>query len=353
MTEITEFRYFCNKFLQLIIIIGMVFYLNIYISNESRNINSYYYNKAILYFFLIYVFILVADMMTYESDYLNNLVYILLFCVFTIYVVNYMVHKYMYKGFWLSFLISFAFSFLIFGVFLACIWYSIYSQDAKIYDPVFLQFNYAYENNSFLTKFIMYFFPICCLLFWATNFNNKIGDFLNPNVMGMLAMIMISVIGLTFAISVRLVNSKQILNVIISYFLLLYVVSVLQSYFLLDSIQNTCYGTGPVNEKKKQSGFAELLFNLLLVSIVLLLILNDVRKWSFYSYLFYLLITVFIFTCLFSYSTKYPSISLLSLWGFIEWCILTSYNNHDTFNSFSFVMMNHKYNLKSRNEEGK
>ena len=44
MTEITQFRYFCNKFLQLIIIIGMVFYLNIYISNESRNINSYYYD---------------------------------------------------------------------------------------------------------------------------------------------------------------------------------------------------------------------------------------------------------------------------------------------------------------------
>ena len=55
---------------------------------------------------------------------------------------------------------------------------------------------------------------------------------------------------------------------------------------------------------------------------------------------------------MFSLSAKYPSIGLLALWNFIEWCILTSYNSHDTGNSFSFVMMNHKYNLKSTNKEG-
>ena len=70
------------------------------------------------------------------------------------------------------------------------------------------------------------------------------------------------------------------------------------------------------------------------------------------NYLSYLLVTVYIIYCLFTLSSSYPSISMLSFWGFIEWCILTSYNNHDTFNSFSFVMMNHKYNLKSKNPEG-
>ena len=353
MSEITEFRYFCNKFLQLIILIGMVFYLNIYISEKSRVINSYNYNKAIFYFFLLYIFILVSDMMTYESEYLNNLVYIFLFCVLTIYVVNYLVHKYMYKGFWLSFLISFAFSLLIFGVFLLCIWYSIYSKDKKIYEPVFLQFNYAYENNLSLTKFMSYFFPICALLFTVTNFDNKIGNFLNPNVMGLMTLIIIMYVGFYYAISIRLIDKKQILNTLISFLIFLYIISVFQSYFLLDSIQNTCYGIGDVNDKKKQSAFAELLFNLLIVSIVLMLILNDVRKWSFFNYLSYILITVFIIVCMFTYSSIYPSTSLLSLWGFIEWCILTSYNNHDTFNSFSFVMMNHKYHLKSKNKEGK
>ena len=54
---------------------------------------------------------------------------------------------------------------------------------------------------------------------------------------------------------------------------------------------------------------------------------------------------------LFSYSTKYPSVGLLSFYGFIEWCILSTYNTHDTGNSFHFVMMNHKYNLKNANKE--
>ena len=353
MSQITEFRYFCNKFLRLIILIGMVFYLNIYISEKSRVINSYNYNKAILYFFILYIFIIVSDMMTYESDYLNNLVYILLFCVLTIYIVNYLIHKYMYKGFWLSLLISFAFSILIFGVFLLCVWYSIYSQDKAVSDPVFLQFSYAYENNISLTQFMQYFFPICALLFWATNMDNKLGNFLNPNVMGFMTFIIICYVGFYYAISIRLIDKKQILNTLISFLILLYVISVFQSYFLLDSIQNTCYGTGSVDEKKKNSAFAELLFLLLIISIVLILILNDIRKWSFFNYLSYLFITVFIILCMFTYSAIYPSTALLSFWGFIEWCILTSYNNHDTFNSFSFVMMNHKYHLKSKDIEGK
>ena len=352
VNETTEFQYFMKEFLGFIIRTGIIFYINTYISNKARVINSYYYNRGIFYFFILYLAIFMMDIMTYESKFINRMLYILLFCVLLSYCINYLIHKYMYKGFWLSLLISFSFSILIFLIGLLCIYYSVYSQGEDISDAVFLQFNYASFNNSSTSTFMLYFFIICGLAFWSTNYNNKIGDFLNPNVMGLMFLIIVMFIGFSFAIKIKVIDSKQILNTIITYFCLLYVIFVLQSYFLIDSIQNTCYGTGETTEKKKQGAFAEMLINLLLISIVLTLILNDIRKWSVKTYLSYILITIFVFACMFYYSTTYPSIGLLSFWNFIEWCILTSYNNHDTFNSFSFVMMNHKYNLKSKNKEG-
>ena len=350
MEEISQFRHFLYKFLRLIAIFTIVLYINRYIAEKSHNIKSYNYNRTILYFFLVYLGILISDMMTLESDYVTRMIYFTVFCVLTLYAVNWAVFKYMYYGFWLSLLVSFGFSILVGGIFVIAFIYGIYNQGDKIRDPVFLQFNYSEFINSSLTSFIMYFFPLLGLLFWMTSSNSKIGNYLNQNIMGFMATVMIIYIGISYAIKIKLLNPKQILNTYFTYLCIMYVIGVLQSYMLIDSIHNTCYGTGFV-ESKGKNAMAELLNNLLIVSVILMLILNDIRKWSFFNYASYLIITVYIFMCLFSYSTKYPSVGLLSFYGFIEWCILSSYNTHDTGNSFHYVMMNHRYNLKGLNTE--
>lgn len=351
MKELSEFRYFLYKYIKLLVVFTIVFYINRYIDEKSKNIKSYSYNRAMLYGFFLYIGLLVFDILTYESEYVNKLVVYLLFCVLSLYFINWVIFKYMYKGFWLSLLISFCFTILFGGLFLIAFYYGIVSNGEEYSDPAFLQFNYSENINSSLTSFMTYFFPIAGIIFWATNSNNKIGTYLNQNLMGLLATIMIIYIISWYAIKIKLLNPKQILNTIISYFIILYVISVVQTYFLIDSVHNTCYGIG-FEQSKKKSAMGELLGNLLLVTIVLTLILNDIRKWSFYNYLGYIIISVFVFTCMFYYSAKYPSIGILSLWNFVEWCILTSYNTHDTGNSFSFVMMNHRYNLKSLEKEG-
>ncbi len=345
-----EFKYFLKKFLKIVVMLGIIFYIHIGISNNCLNIKSYYYNRSILYFFLLYLCIFISDIFTSDSDYVNKFVYTFVACILLIYFVNYLIYNYMYKGFWLSLLISFGFSILIFGIFAISFWYSIESNDKN--KPLFLQFNYADFNNNNMTNFMLYFFILYGFLFWLTNSNSKIGIYLNQNITGLLAMILILYVIFSYAIKIKLIDSKQILNTVFTYFCVLYVISIVQTYFIIDSVHNTCYGLEPTNENKEKGLKAEIFGNLLLVSIVIVLILNDIRKWSFMNYLSYLLVTVYIIYCLFTLSSSYPSISMLSFWGFIEWCILTSYNNHDTFNSFSFVMMNHKYNLKSKNPEG-
>lgn len=349
----SEFRYFLKKFLKIVVMLGIIFYIHIGISENCRNMKSYYYNRSMLYFFLLYLCIFVSDILTYESDHLSKFIYTLISCVLLIYFVNYLIHKYIYKGFWLSLLISLGFSILIFLIFAISFWYSIESKGSIISSPLFLQFNYADFNNNSTTNFMLYFFILCGFLFWLTNSNNRKGGYMNQNIMGLFSMIMIIYVGFSYAIKINLLDSKQILNTFFIYFAVLYVISIVQTYFLIDSIHNSCYGTKVSNENKGDSANAELLGNLLLVSIVIVLILNDIRKWSFNNYLSYLVVTVYIIVCMFTLSSSYPSISMLSLWGFIEWCILTSYNKNDTFNSFSFVMMNHKYNIKSKDEDGR
>lgn len=345
------FKYFLGKFLQLLVTVTIVFYINRYISENSRNAKTYTYNKIILYAFFFHIALIVFDILTYESDYINKLVTYFMLCLLSLYVINWAIFKYMYKGFWLSFLISIAFTILFAGIFIIAFYYGIVSHGEKISDPVLMQFSYAKFVNNSLTQFMTFFLPLCGLIFWLTNFDNKIGNYLNQNLMGCLATISFVYVFYWYAIKIKLINSKQVLNSFITYLVLLYVLSVLQTYFLIDSIHNTCYG-GEVQEAKTNNDMTELLTNLLIVSVIILLILNDIRKWSFFNYSSYLVITVFVFACLFSLSAKYPGITLVSLWNFIEWCILTSSNSHDTGNSFHFVMMNHKYNLKSRNKEG-
>ena len=99
VNETTEFQYFMKEFLGFIIRTGIIFYINTYISNKARVINSYYYNRGIFYFFILYLAIFMMDIMTYESKFINRMLYILLFCVLLSYCINYLIHKYMYKCF--------------------------------------------------------------------------------------------------------------------------------------------------------------------------------------------------------------------------------------------------------------
>ena len=351
MENISQFRYFLYKFIRFIIIVTIILYINRYISEKSHNIKSYQYNRTMLYLFFLYLGIFISDIMTYESDYVTRMVYYIIFCILSIYFLNWAIFKYMYYGFWYSFLISLGSTLLIGLIFMAAFIYGIYGQGEKIRDPVFLQFNYSEFVNSSITNFITYFFPIVGLVYWLTSSNSKLSNYLNQNLMGLFTTILFIFIAGIFAIKIKLLNPNQILNTVFTYYGVLYILFIVQTYFLIDSIHNSCYGLSSVENAKKDEAGAELLRNLLILSIILMLILNDIRKWSFFNYSSYLIITIFILLCLFSYSTKYPSVGLLSFYGFIEWCILSTYNTHDTGNSFHFVMMNQKYNLKNVNKE--
>ena len=349
---VTEFSYFSSKSLILIIVTNIIFYINRYIAENARNMNSYNYNIYMLYAYLIYIAVLVFEIYTYESEHPSRLVNLLMVSVLLLYASNWAIVKYLKKGFWVNLFASFGICFFIYGIYIAGSYVSIKSLGSQISDPIFFTFNYAFEINQSLFKFMYTIFPIVFISFASWNYNTKASQLINQNIMGFFTSFIYVFIMLISAIKVQLLNKKQFLNLSISYHLVLYVFSIIGTYVVLNSIKDACNGLADTVNSKKEADLIQLIINLILISIIIMLILNDVRKWSFFNYLSYLLITAFVIIVFFGLTTKYPSISLFSLWSVVEWFILTTYNTHDTGNSFSFVMMNHKYNLASTNKEG-
>lgn len=341
----SQFRYFLKNYIYFIILIFIVIYINLYIDKKAKSTNVVNYNRLILYCFIAFLTLFISDILVSEQKLLNKFIYILLFSILSVFISNYVIVNYFYDGFWWGSLYSSISCVCIIALFGFSFWYSIENKGKSLSDPVFLQFNYASYINQSFSKFSMGFFPLLGVLFYMFNFNNAFGRWASQNILGLMTIVYILSIGFNYAIKIRLINKKQILTTSIVMISLWYLFFILSNYFLISSMTDICNGVSPAPSNKDKSNKGQLLSFLLLASIVIILILDDNRSWSFYNYLSYILISIYLFACISSYSSQYPQIGLLTFWGLVEWGILTTYNKHDTFNSFSFVMMDNKYNL--------
>ena len=102
----------------------------------------------------------------------------------------------------------------------------------------------------------------------------------------------------------------------------------------MNSLSSVCT-VGQV--KGKESNEIAIIF--ILLSIFVILWLDDSRHWMRIGYLLYIIITVFALYVLFVYSVSHPSVGLLSFWLIIEWLILTLYRTEDSKNSIHFSFM--------------
>lgn len=346
----SQYIYFLKNYIYFLILLFMVFYINFYIDKKAKSLNVVNYNNTILYLFIGFLAIFISDVMVSEQKLLNKFVYLLIFSILSVFISVVVITQYYYDGFWMGALYLLVAFLLIFVLFGFSFWYAIKNNGKKFSEPIFLQFNYAIFENDGIIKFCYIFFIALALLFYFFNYNNSFGRWSTQNIIGIMSFIFIIVFGFQYAFKIRLLNKKQILNASLVMICIWYLMFIITNYFLLNSLTDICNGKSPAQTNKVESNKIQLYNILLLVSIVIMLLLDDNRSWSFFNYLSFLIITVYIFFCLFTLTNQYPQIAPLSLWSFIEWIILVTYNSHDTFNSFSFVMMDNKYNLIAKNK---
>ena len=343
----SQYHYFLKNFIYFLILLFIVFYINLYIEKKAKSTNVVSYNRTLLYLFIAFLGLFITDIMVSEQKLLNKFIYLLIFCILSIFISVVVVTQYFYDGFWMGALYLFVAFLLILGLFGFSFWYSIKNNGIKLSEPIFLQFNYAVFENNHLLYFCYMFFPILGLLFYMFNYNNAFGRWTTQNILGLFTFIFMIYLGFHYAFKTKLINNKQILNVSLIMICILYFMFIMTNYFLLSSLTDICNGNKPVPTSKYESN------TLLIVSIIIILMLDDNRSWSFYNYLSFLLISIFIFISLSSLTVQYPQLGPITLWGSIEWIILITYNTHDTFNSFSLVMMDNKYNLIKKSENVK
>lgn len=346
----SQYHYFLKNFIYFLILLFIVFYINLYIDKKAKSSNVVNYNRSILYFFIIFLILFITDIMVSEQKLLNKFIYMLIFCILSVLISVVVVIKYYYHGFWMSvfyLLIAFLIIVALYGF---SFWYAIQNNGKQLSEPIFLQFNYAVFVNNGIINFCYGFFLILGLLFYLFNYNNAFGRWATQIILGLMSIIFMLNLGFQYAFKIGLLNKKQVLNGSLVMICIFYFMVIVVNYCLLSSLTDICNGIRPSTQNKKESNKIQLYNILLIISIIIILMLDDNRSWSFYNYLSFLLVSVYIFISLFQLTSTYPQLAPLSLWGLIEWIILTLYNGHDTFNSFSFVMMDNKYNLISKVE---
>ena len=344
----TEYAFFMKYFLYFIILFSIAIYVNLYIADKTQNITIMFINKACFYLLFIFLMLIINDILDRPIIFLKKLVMIILFSLLLVYIVNYLFVKYSKNGFYKTMFYTLLTTVIIYLIFIIAIYYFISSKGEKYSDPIYLQFNYAvYINLNFLI-FTALFFLILRHFQKKNSANTYLGNLLGPINFGALFLFYIFCLIIYCLIKIKFITKIKSLNAFITIISIILFLSLVQFYFGIEGLKNICTEKS-INEVREKSRIVEA-FNIgLFLSLIFILWVDDSRKWNQLEYFLYIIVTIYVLFCIFYYSLIYPSISILSLWTFIEWCILTWNNNHDTWNSFNFMLMNQKYNLNNKN----
>jgi phosphatidylglycerophosphate synthase len=111
-------------------------------------------------------------------------------------------------------------------------------------------------------------------------------------------------------------------------------------YIFMDSVSSICKSKSKEETKRDNSWIGKYLSTLLLIGIFGMLWIVDSKKWNRYECIFYLIVTILLFTSFSSISVNYPNSSLLSFWLLIEWILVTYSNWLNVKNSFHCIFAN-------------
>ena len=330
----SDFYFFFKNYLFFIVLFSIIFYMLMKINKTTDNDMVKSETKIILYVVLFFILMIFNDILSTPLESLKIFTLIILLSIALTYYINFFTIYYSKDNNNHKFRIIFWCSIVVYILFLLILYFVIFRNNKKAGNKLFNSFNYAMKNNMFFIIFILVFIYIYQKIYNFLNKNTFITDILNPVVLGGLLIFFLFSFIIFIFLKLKIITKKHILN---SYLALFYIVSflgIIYGYLFMNSLSSVCT-VGQGKEKKSN----EIATILILLSIFVLLWLDDSRHWMRIGYLLYIIITVFAFYVLFIYSVSHPSVGLLSFWLIIEWLILTLYRTEDSKNSIHYVFM--------------
>jgi len=298
--------------------------------------------KMIFYILLGILFYFVSDLLRTE-DGSGALAYIIIFALFISYISNYILTKYYNGPSAYEILISFGISI---GTYLIALLFIYLIKNKSYFENSKEIFNNAYDKNygySLFFFFLLIIYTLILKFYSLDSFKNKI---MQPAVLGIFLIIFIFSFIIFICRNIGLINRNQYLDTFLVLITMLIACIYIYIYFFLGSLSSVC--EIPKGEAKKEEADNKnvkfiseetTVSTLLLLSIFLLLWIDDSKVWYQKEYLIFIFVSFMVFASLFFYSTKFPSTGILSLWLLIEWIITWYKNGGNAKNSVHYVAL--------------
>ena len=249
----SEYFTFMKYFLYFIITYSIIIYIIINMGSETDNIKIFYLNKAVFYFFIFFIFVIINDILDTKLQFLWKFVYIIFASLILVYISNNLLINRYNKGYWKTMGLSLVSTFVIFLLISVIVYFTILGKGEKYSDPIFLQFNYAiYQNYSFMVYILFYFALVKFIMYWL-DWDTYFTDMISVSVYGFLLILFFLQFIIYLALKVKLITSIQQLNTYICLLVLFLFLGILQTYFIMSGIKSVCDDKSKAQETKEQS----------------------------------------------------------------------------------------------------
>jgi hypothetical protein len=316
-----------------ITIIFICFFIFQHVQNKTNISMAIMETQAVFYIFLGVIYFMISDILNSPNACTNKLLTIIFFVILLCYILSYVLEKYLHVNVIGRIFIIIAISI---GITIIATKVLQYVFGGKSTDYIMDSLTNSYcKNISFLVFFLIFSF-IYLIVYYVYSYKSKLNEILLPSALGFMMIIIAFSFIINISSRLKIISSNDYLNSFISLCCILIFLGYMWFYTFLSSIGDICTGSeseAAVAESSNISSF-------LLLSILVILWLDDTPIWHQSGYFVYILVTIFTFAALFYYSLKYPSTGLLSMWLFIEWIILFSKQGGSAKNSAHFMFMN-------------
>jgi hypothetical protein len=328
----SDFFYFMKNYLFFLILFSICFHILLYIQKNTTNKLIIMENKVFFYILIAFLFIIISDILATPVESLKKFIIIIIISLITIYITNHFIEIHYGNHTIMKTLLS---TFFIFIIFMIIVYFTFERSDKNVSIQLYNIFNTSFSKNiGYFVFFIIYFF-IYLKIFQIFNVNTSITDIIGSSIIGLLLVFFVFFFIIYLCIKLKIINSNSILNTFIVLGSLAIFLGLTYLYIFMNSLSTVCQTEQSVESVNEQ----EKMILLILLSIFIILWLDDSREWYQMGYIIFLMVSVFVLYCFFYYSVKYPSTSLFSLWLLVEWFIILFYRKQNSKNSIHFAFL--------------
>ena len=329
----SDLWFFIKYYFYFIVLFSICFYILISVQNTSRNKTVKMETKVFFYFIIIILFFVISDILDTPLEHTNKFILTLLLMLGIVYISNEYIYKH-YKS--NRFKKSMTVNLILIFIFVLYFYFFYYRRNKDESVQLFNTLNHSILKNYNLIVFTIVILLIFKYTFHFFDWNTNITDVLQPSFLAGILIFYIFSFIIYICLKLKIVNRVQVLNSFISLFSIFIFLMCLFINLLMSSISSVCDNPNYNEKEQKQK---EMFVILMIVSIVIVLWLDDTRNWNQIGSILFVFASVIAFYTFFIYTMRYPDLGLLSFWLFVEWCILFSYRKENSKNSIHFSFM--------------